>query len=86
MEGVQITYTITSTRGSYDMLYTTVDYHFNGEIVKDIEISHFRPQSQAEVEQSVINRGITEFERLQSMKNIEQIVNNLETNVEKPIE
>jgi len=78
------TYKITSTRQVNEILYTVVDYNFDGELVT-VEIAHFAPQSVADIELGIVNRASTELERLQYIKSIEQIANTIEIDIEKPI-
>lgn len=78
------TYKIISTRQSLETVYTLVEYNYDGEVVT-VEIAHFAPQTVADIEQGILNRGVTELQRLQYLKSIGQVLTSLELNVEKPI-
>jgi hypothetical protein len=47
------------------MVYTLVEYNFpeNNQTV-EVEITHFNPQSEEEIELGINNRGITEQHKL----------------------
>ena len=81
------TYTILSTRQDENLLFTTVEYDFSGTIVK-VEIPHFAPQSVQEIEQGIINRGVTELKKIEDARIIAELSNNLpiSTPQELPVE
>jgi hypothetical protein len=80
-----MTYKILSTRQVDITLFTTVEYNFN-DVIHTIEIPHFMPKSQAEIEQNIINAAQSELERLQALNDIQSLVPTLPINEEKPIE
>ena len=80
-----MTYKITSTRQSDITLITTVEYNFDG-VLHTIEIPHFMPKSQAEIEQNIINAAQSELARLQALESIQALIPTLPINEEKPIE
>ena len=80
-----MTYKITSTRQADITLITTVEYNFDG-VLHTIEIPHFMPKSQAEIEQNIINAAQSELARLQALESIQAIIPTLPINEEKPIE
>jgi hypothetical protein len=80
-----MTYKILSTRQADITLFTTVEYNFNG-VIHAIEIPHFMPKSQAEIEQNIINAAQSELVRLQALNDIQSLVPTLTINEEKPIE
>lgn len=80
-----MTYKILSTRQVDITLFTTVEYNFNG-VLHTIEIPHFMPKSQAEIEQNIINAAQSELARLQALSDIQLLVPTLPINEEKPIE
>jgi hypothetical protein len=55
----------TETTFDYVMVYTLVEYNFPeyGQTVQ-VEITHFNPQSEEEIELGINNRGITEQHKL----------------------
>ena len=55
----------TETYFDYIMVYTLVEYHFfeyDKRVV--VEINHFNPQSEEEIETGIYNMGITEERKL----------------------
>jgi hypothetical protein len=65
-------------------LITTVEFDFNGKL-HTVDIPHFMPQSQEEVEQTIINASQSELAKLQAIENIETLVSNLAINEIKNI-
>lgn len=80
-----MTYKILSTRQVDITLFTTVEYNFNG-VLHIIEIPHFMPESQEDIEQNIINNAASELIRLQTLENIQSLITALPINEEKPIE
>jgi hypothetical protein len=80
-----MTYKITSTRQADITLITTVEYNFDG-VLHTIEIPHFMPKSQAEIEQNIINAAQSELARLQALESIQALIPTIPINEEKPIE
>lgn len=80
-----MTYKITSTRQADITLITTVEYNFDG-VLHTIEIPHFMPKSQAEIEQNIINAAQSELARLQALDSIQALIPTIPINEEKPIE
>ena len=80
-----MTYKITSTRQADITLITTVEYNFDG-VLHTIEIPHFMPKTQADIEQKIINAAQSELARLQALNDIQSLVPTLPINEEKPIE
>ena len=80
-----MTYKITSTRQSDITLITTVEYNFDG-VLHTIEIPHFMPKTEAEIEQNIINAAQSELARLQALESIQALIPTLPINEEKPIE
>ena len=80
-----MTYKITSTRQADITLITTVEYNFDG-VLHTIEIPHFMPKTEAEVEQNIINAAQSELARLQALESIQALIPTLPINEEKPIE
>lgn len=49
----------------YVMVNTTVEYYFpNHDKTVTVEINHFNPQSEKEIETGIYNRGVTEERKL----------------------
>jgi hypothetical protein len=80
-----MTYKITLTRQADITLITTVEYNFDG-VLHTIEIPHFMPKSQSEIEQNIINAAQSELARLQALESIQALIPTLPINEEKPIE
>jgi hypothetical protein len=80
-----MTYKITSTRQADITLFTTVEYNFDG-VLHTIEIPHFMPKTEADIEQKIINGAQSELARLQALNDIQSLIPTLPINEEKPIE
>jgi hypothetical protein len=80
-----MTYKILSSRQADITLITTVEYNLDGTIVT-VDIPHFMPKSQEEIEQNIINRAASEVARLQAEQEIANLIPSLPINEEKPIE
>jgi hypothetical protein len=80
-----MTYKILSTRQADITLITTVEYNLDGTIVT-VDIPHFMPKSQEEIEQNIINRAASEVARIQAEQEIANLIPTLPINEEKPIE
>lgn len=71
-------FVILSTRTESEFLYTLVRY--NDEF--EVEISHFAPKDAAEVNQNIINRGLSEIERRQLAVEVQALVPQIEVNID----
>lgn len=80
-----MTYKIISTRQFSETLFTTIEYNFDG-VLHTIEIPHFMPKSQAEIEQNIINAAQSELVKIQAVNDIQSLISTLSINEEKPIE
>lgn len=62
-----------------DALITQVRYDYTGELEASItvDIYHFQPSDQEEVDRGIQNRGESEKKKLMSIKKIDQIIDNL---------
>lgn len=80
-----MTYKITATRQADITLITTVEYNFDG-VLHTIEIPHFMPKTEAEIEQNIINAAQSELARLQALESIQALIPTIPINEEKPIE
>lgn len=79
-----MTYRILSTRQSDVTLITSVEYNFDGELVI-VDVPHFMPQSQAVIEQNIINNAQSELVKIQARQQIENLIPNLPVGQEIPI-
>lgn len=79
-----MTYKILSTRQQEQILFTEVEYNFNGEIVTT-EVAHFNPQSKEEIEKNLINRAQSELVKLQSIDQVASLISTIELNETKDI-
>jgi len=80
-----MTYKILSTRQIDEILFTTVEYNFNGNIVT-IEIAHFMPKSEEEIKQNIINRASTEVAKIEASAAITTLVESIVIGEIKSIE
>lgn len=80
-----MTYKITATRQADITLFTTIEYNFDG-VLHTIEIPHFMPKTEAEIEQNIINAAQSELARLQALESIQALIPTIPINEEKPIE
>lgn len=80
-----MTYKIVSTRQVNEVLFTTVECNF-GDKLHTIEIPHFMPKSQEEIEQNIINASQSEFIKLQSIDKLKSLILTLPINEVKTIE
>jgi len=79
-----MTYKILSTRQQEQILFTEVEYNFDGQIVTT-EVAHFNPQSKEEIEQNVTNRAQSELQKLQSTGQVSSLVLEIQLNKTKEI-
>jgi hypothetical protein len=80
-----MTYKILSTRQDELLLYTTVEFNINGQVLTS-DVSHFMPKSQEEIEQNIINFSQSEIAKINAKAEIELLAQTLPINEEKPIE
>ena len=80
-----MTYKILSTRQIEETLFTTVEYNFDGTIITT-EVAHFMPNTEAEIEQNIINRAATEVAKMAAASTIATLVETIIIGEEKPIE
>ncbi len=80
-----MTYKIIETRQADITLITKVEYNFDG-VISTVEVPHFMPKSQAEIEQNIINAAQGELAKLNAIQQIEALLPTLPINEEKPIE
>ena len=80
-----MTYKITSTRQFNDILFTTVEYNFDGEIIH-LEVDHFRPKSMEEIDIKIMNNAQSLLTQKQAEQDIELLMPIIPINEEKHIE
>jgi hypothetical protein len=80
-----MTYKILSTRQNEEILYTEVEYNFDGKLVT-IDMGHSSPRSAQEIEDNIKLRASTELYKIQAATQLTSIVNELQVDVEKPID
>ena len=80
-----MTYKILSTRQNGEILYTEVEYNFDGKLVT-IDMGHSSPRSAQEIEDNIKLRASTELYKIQATAQLTSIVNELQVDVEKPID
>ena len=72
-------YTLVNKQRSGDVLITRVNFNFDGVLVNNVDIPHFRPVSKQEVQNNIRKYGIQEKERLDAANLIDIFINNLDT-------
>jgi hypothetical protein len=80
-----MTYKIISTRQVDEILFTTVEYNFDGNIVTT-EVAHFMPKIEEEITQNIINRASSEVARIEAATTVATLIENIVLGEEKPIE
>jgi hypothetical protein len=79
-----MTYKILSTRQIDEILFTTVEYNFDGNIVT-IEVAHFMPKSEEDIKQNIVNRASTEVAKIEASATISTLVEFLVIGEEKTL-
>lgn len=74
-----MTYIILSTRQQDTILFTEVEYNFDGTIV-NVEVAHFNPQSIEEITSNIINRASSELDRITIANQITNLIPSIEIN------
>lgn len=80
-----MTYKILSTRQNEEILYTEVEYNFDGKLVT-IDLGHSAPRSSQEIEDNIKLRATTELYKIQATAQLTELISKLPIDVEKPIE
>ena len=80
-----MTYKILSTRQVDEILFTTVEYNFDGTIITT-EIGHFMPKTEEEITQNIINRASSEIARIEATTTVTTLIESIVIGEEKPIE
>ena len=74
-----MTYKIIETRQADITLITKVEYNFDG-VISTVEVPHFMPKSQTEIEQNIINAAQGELAKLYAIHQIEALLPTLPIN------
>ena len=80
-----MTYKILATQQAGETLITLVEYNFDGTIFTT-EVAHFMPNTEAEIEQNIINRAFSEIAKINATNVITDLISILPINEEKSIE
>lgn len=80
-----MTYKILNTKVVGEHITTEVEYNFEGTIVT-VDIFHFMPETQAEIEQNILNRAYSEKRKLDAITFNETLVTEIVIGEEKPIQ
>ena len=80
-----MTYKITATRQVEEILFTTVEYNFDDNIVTT-EVAHFMPNTEEEITQNIISRAASELSKIEAATTIATLIEGIVIGEEKPIE
>ena len=80
-----MTYKILSTKVAGEHITTEVEYNFDGTIIT-VDIFHFMPESQAQIEQNILNRAHSEKRKLDAIALNETLITEITIGEEKPIQ
>ena len=80
-----MTYKILNTKVVGEHITTEVEYNFDGTIVT-VDIFHFMPETQAEIEQNILNRAYSEKRKLDAIALNETLITEITVGEEKPIQ
>jgi hypothetical protein len=80
-----MTYKITETRQVEEILFTKVEYNFDGTIVTT-EVAHFMPNTEAEITQNIVSRAASELVKIEAATTIATLIEGIAIGEEKPIE
>jgi hypothetical protein len=80
-----MTYKILSTKQIDEILFTTVEYSFDGNVVT-VEVAHYMPKSEETIKQNIINRASTEVAKIEAAAAITTLVESIVIGEIKSIE
>lgn len=80
-----MTYKILNTQSNEETITTTVEYNFDGTIVT-VDIPHFMPQNESDIETGILNRAASEKRKLDAIELNKTLINNIVVGEEKPIQ
>lgn len=75
-------YTITSKLVQDEIVNTTVEFEYKG-LTRTVDVAHFRPRTEADIENGIINRINSEMVRIDAIEATGDIV--LDLNVQKTL-
>lgn len=73
-------YIINSTRQENEILITNVTMTLDSGDIITCEIAHYMPQNLEDIKQGIINRSISEQAKLDTIKSLENLINQIPTN------
>lgn len=73
-------YIINSTRQEGEVVITNTTITFDSGDIMTIDIAHFLPQSVEEIKQNILNRIISEEYKLETLKSINNLIEQIPTN------
>jgi hypothetical protein len=79
-----MTYKILSTQVNEETITTTVEYNFDGVMVT-VDIPHFMPQNEADIETGILNRATSELRKLDATEFNKTLLPSIVIGEEKPI-
>ena len=75
-----MTYTITDTRQEGEILLTNLNMILDDGTELQLEVAHFMPKSFDEIHQNIINRSISEQSKLETIRNMPDLINQIPIN------
>ena len=79
-----MTYKIIEVTQFEETIFTLVEYNFDGTIIV-VNIPHFMPNNNDEIELGITNRALSEKRKLDAISINNSLVNNIIIGEEKPI-
>ena len=79
-----MTYKILNTQANEETITTTVEYNFDGVMVT-VDIPHFMPQSESDIETGILNRSASELRKLDATEFNKTLLLNIPIGEEKSI-
>lgn len=73
-------YIINSTRQENEVLITNVTITLDSSDVITCDIAHYMPQNLEEIKQNIINRSISEQAKLDTIKNLSNLIEQIPLN------
>jgi len=80
-----MTYKILSTSTLDETITTTVEYNFDGTLVT-VDIPHFMPQNESDIETGILNRAMSELRKLDATQFNKTLLLNIPIGEEKSID
>jgi hypothetical protein len=80
-----MTYKILSTSTLDETITTTVEYNFDGTLVT-VDIPHFMPQNESDIETGILNRAMSELRKLDATQLNKTLLLNIPIGEEKSID